>query len=107
ARVARARLRTAFFNVVRAVARTDDARSIASATLDDLVARRPQLPASAPRRRVPYLDLGRAGESTAVATRRPVFITARFRSGSTLLWNLFRHLSGCTSYYEPLNERRW
>jgi len=37
----------------------------------------------------------------------PVFITARFRSGSTLLWNLFRHVPDCTAYYEPLNERRW
>jgi hypothetical protein len=24
-----------------------------------------------------------------------------------LLWNLFRHAGGFTSYYEPLNERRW
>lgn len=37
----------------------------------------------------------------------PIFITARFRSGSTLLWNLFRQLPECTAYYEPLNERRW
>jgi len=37
----------------------------------------------------------------------PIFITSRFRSGSTLLWNIFRHLPGCTAYYEPLNERRW
>jgi hypothetical protein len=36
-----------------------------------------------------------------------VFITGRFRSGSTLLWNIFRHIEGCTAYYEPLNERRW
>jgi hypothetical protein len=36
-----------------------------------------------------------------------VFITARFRSGSTLLWNLFRNVSSVTAYYEPLNERRW
>src|SRR5262249_14305528 len=36
-----------------------------------------------------------------------VFITGRFRSGSTLLWNLFRMADGFTSYYEPLNERRW
>jgi hypothetical protein len=36
-----------------------------------------------------------------------VFITARFRTGSTLLWNLFRHLGGFTAYYEPFNERRW
>lgn len=39
--------------------------------------------------------------------RAPLFISARFRSGSTLLWNLFRHTPGCTAYYEPLNERRW
>ena len=37
----------------------------------------------------------------------PIFISARFRSGSTLLWNLFRHLPGHTAYYEPLNERGW
>jgi len=107
ARVARARLRTAFFDALRAIARTDDARSIASANLDGLAARRLELPASALRHDVPYRDLGRAGEIGATSARRPVFITARFRSGSTLLWNLFRHLDGCTSYYEPLNERRW
>ncbi|CAI4151264.1 conserved hypothetical protein [Alteromonas macleodii] len=36
-----------------------------------------------------------------------IFITSRFRSGSTLLWNLFRSVEGCTSYYEPFNERKW
>jgi hypothetical protein len=36
-----------------------------------------------------------------------VFITARFRTGSTLLWNIFRNIEGVTSYYEPFNERRW
>jgi hypothetical protein len=38
---------------------------------------------------------------------RPLFVTARFRSGSTLLWNLFRHTPGVTAFYEPLNERAW
>jgi hypothetical protein len=33
----------------------------------------------------------------------PVFITARFRSGSTLLWNLMRNTPGITAYYEPLH----
>ncbi len=37
----------------------------------------------------------------------PLFITARFRSGSTLLWNIFRHTPGITAFYEPLNERQW
>lgn len=39
--------------------------------------------------------------------RSPVFITARFRSGSTLLWQAFNALPDFTAYYEPLNERRW
>lgn len=38
---------------------------------------------------------------------RPVFVTSRFRSGSTLLWNVFRQLDGATAFYEPFNERRW
>jgi hypothetical protein len=40
-------------------------------------------------------------------TRRPIFITARFRSGSTFLWQLFRKTPGVTAFYEPLNERQW
>jgi hypothetical protein len=36
-----------------------------------------------------------------------VFVSSRYRSGSTLLWNIFRQLPNCTSYYEPFNERRW
>ena len=56
----------------------------------------------------PYTDLG-SGETAPVASPESgaVFITGRFRSGSTLLWNLFRHVAGVTSYYEPFNERRW
>lgn len=52
----------------------------------------------------PYADLGRA---TGQRPAPPVFITARFRSGSTLLWQIFRNVPGATSYYEPHNERRW
>ncbi len=37
----------------------------------------------------------------------PVFITARFRAGSTFLWQLFRNIEGVTAYYEPFNENRW
>lgn len=36
-----------------------------------------------------------------------VFINSRFRSGSTVLWNVFRNIDTCTAYYEPFNERRW
>ncbi len=37
----------------------------------------------------------------------PIFATGRFRAGTTLLWNLFRHAGGITAYYEPFNPRRW
>lgn len=40
-------------------------------------------------------------------TNGPIFISARFRSGSTMLWQLFLSKKGFTSYYEPLNERQW
>jgi hypothetical protein len=57
---------------------------------------------------LPYADLGPFPEASSAKTRSPpIFVTARFRTGSTLLWNLFRHLDGVTAYYEPLNERRW
>jgi hypothetical protein len=56
----------------------------------------------------PYPDLGGLGAPSRTSYRSDaVFITGRFRSGSTLLWNLFRHAGGFTSYYEPFNERRW
>ena len=41
------------------------------------------------------------------AGNAPVFISARFRSGSTLFWNCFRGTRSVTAYYEPLNPRRW
>jgi len=37
--------------------------------------------------------------------RPPLFITARFRTGSTMLWNLFRQLPETRVYYEPLHEQ--
>ncbi|MDF1594134.1 MAG: sulfotransferase [Desulfobacterales bacterium] len=33
-----------------------------------------------------------------------LFITGRFRSGSTLLWNIFRNIPRCCSYYEPCHD---
>lgn len=35
---------------------------------------------------------------------KPIFISARFRSGSTLLWNIFRSMPGSVAYYEPCHE---
>ncbi|WOJ98291.1 sulfotransferase [Congregibacter brevis] len=53
----------------------------------------------------PYSDLGKPISSGA--TENAIFITGRFRSGSTLLWNMFRQMNECTAYYEPFNERQW
>ena len=50
-----------------------------------------------------YPDLAAGGCAVPRGDQGPVFITARFRSGSTLLWNLLRHVPGITAYYEPLH----
>lgn len=75
--------------------------------------------AFAPRvRGVPYRELperyrlpGASGRESrpggTAGGRRPIFVSGRFRSGSTFLWNIFRHTPGVTAYYEPLNERQW
>ncbi len=39
--------------------------------------------------------------------RSALFVTARFRSGSTFLWQLLDAVPGVVAYYEPLNPRRW
>ncbi|MGE0393675.1 MAG: sulfotransferase [Vicinamibacterales bacterium] len=36
--------------------------------------------------------------------QRPVFVSARFRSGSTMLWHLLRQLDGVTAFYEPCHD---
>jgi hypothetical protein len=57
---------------------------------------------------IPYTDIVKNQREFRTSQRGDViFITARFRSGSTLLWNIFRNIEGMTSYYEPFNERRW
>jgi hypothetical protein len=103
----RAFARAMFFRVLRSALQTDEGRDIAGETLGDLLAWRRDLPPGVVRYR-PYDGLGRSGADVrAVGGARPIFITARFRTGSTLLWNIFRNTPGCTAYYEPLNERRW
>ena len=52
----------------------------------------------------PYSELM---DSAEAPERQPIFISGRFRSGSTLLWNIFRQLDDHTAFYEPFNERRW
>jgi hypothetical protein len=99
-------LRREFFNLMEKAVRTDEGRRIVGNVMKGLTSNRAAVLAQASALDAqPYSDLGIPSLGDARPT--PVFITARFRSGSTLLWNIFRHISGCTAYYEPLNERRW
>src|SRR5581483_6518651 len=107
---ARKRLRDTFFRLLRRVADTDDARSIQVSGLQNLLPRLPEARIDGPLAlgEQPYTDLGQAVPASRAASRDDVvIITARFRSGSTMLWNLFRTTQDCTAYYEPFNERRW
>jgi hypothetical protein len=55
----------------------------------------------------PYTLLPTSQASQTCLRSDIVFISGRFRSGSTLVWNLFRQIDRCTAYYEPFNERMW
>lgn len=105
----RQRLRGAFFRLVKRVADTDDAKDIQVSRMQGLLPRREALePRSVDVGASPYPDLGQADRGNRASDRDDiVLISARFRSGSTLLWNLFRATGKCTAYYEPFNERRW
>jgi sulfotransferase family protein len=104
----RAPLRRWFFKLFRKAWQTDDGKRAAVDALRGLLAGPPKLGLSGAAFQQPYPDLGVADRGEQPCLRDDVvIITARFRSGSTVLWNLFRQLDGFTSYYEPFNERRW
>ena len=96
--------RTRFFDVLRQAFATDDGRRILTDNLRGLL-----VPGSLPPPAALPLSEHFTASSRGIhaAGRRPIFVTGRFRSGSTLIWNLFRHVPSCRSFYEPLNERRW
>lgn len=104
----RNRLREKFFRTWEQAFRTDDGKAAAVEPLQGLLNGFPKFLEPALGATPPYANLGRAESAGRTSLRSDVIlITARFRSGSTLLWNLFRNAPGCTSYYEPLNERQW
>jgi hypothetical protein len=101
--------RDALLRLVVRVLRTEEAGTAVSEMLaSQLSARPPFVPDRWSRMHEVYPELGRSTAARA-ATRpaAPIIITGRFRSGSTLLWNIFRQTPACTAYYEPFNERRW
>ncbi len=103
----RGAIRERFFATWRKTFSIDDGRHAAVESLRPLLAWRPEDNIRTLGLQ-PYADLGRPSLGTPTCERDDlIFITARFRSGSTLLWNLFRRVPDCVSYYEPLNERKW
>jgi hypothetical protein len=105
-RFLRTPLRKAFYGFLARAFGTEDGRRILA---DSSIGMAPPPAARLPladRSAQPYSDLGCEPRERG-SDRPPIFITARFRSGSTLLWSLFRSLPDCTAFYEPLNERRW
>jgi sulfotransferase family protein len=99
--------RAAFDFFARAFSTDNGRRILADALADQLSAPAMSALESAAITESPYADLGTVPSPVDRFDAPPVFITARFRSGSTLLWNMFRQLPGCRAYYEPLNERQW
>jgi len=88
---------------------TDEGKALAAKALKGLLHWRPAVRMSNRSFTLsPYADLGKSQAGDVASARRDaILITGRFRSGSTLLWNLFRHVDGCVAFYEPFNERRW
>ena len=101
----RARLRSLFFRTLHRAFTTSDGRAIATEALRGQLAWRPRVPVLAGAE--PYADLGQRTDRIRGDFAGTIVVTARFRTGSTLLWNIFRHIDQCVAYYEPLNERRW
>lgn len=99
-------VRDLFFRVWDKTVHSDDGKRAVSASFGSLLNWRPDA-LSINGNQQPYADLGCRSETLTSQRDDLIFITARFRSGSTLLWNLFRRLPDCVAYYEPLNERKW
>jgi hypothetical protein len=95
--------------MLRKVAATHEYRTITASALNGLLPVKAELWRGLTGLPEPgYTELGQASTQVRSALPiAPVFITARFRSGSTMLWNLFRHVDGCTAYYEPLSHSRY
>lgn len=102
-------LRSRFLDLFRHLAEVDDCREVlVSLVREQIGYPKPCKLLEAKIIASPYSDIG-CGEKTHRTCLRSdiIFVTGRFRSGSTLTWNLFRNIPGITSYYEPFNERRW
>lgn len=105
----RKKARQAVLDLLAQAAGSPEGRRIHTRAVGELLDWRPADLDTLPRsEQPPYEGLGHpAAPSPALSREDVILITARFRTGSTLLWNLFRQTPGITAYYEPLNHRRW
>lgn len=101
-------LKSWLFGLMERMLEHDRGRAILARALGGLPRRYPDTLPRGSSISTPYADVGRASGAMGPSCRSDiVIVTGRFRSGSTLLWNLFRQAGGFTTYYEPFNERRW
>jgi hypothetical protein len=101
-------LRDEFVGVWSKACATDDGKQAVAGSLGDLLSWRPSDVNTDVFAESPYSEVGQRSSNQPTCEREDIIIvSARFRSGSTLLWNLFRNIPGFVSYYEPFNERRW
>lgn len=107
-RYVRNRARDLCLELFHRVVDHDEGRGFVAASLKGILPGRPRSLDVVKNDESPYDDVGRWTPHCGKWRQEDVVIvTARFRSGSTLLWNLFRHVPGVTAYYEPFNNRRW
>ena len=102
----RAALRRRFYEFMASAFGTDDGRKIVCDAVSSLSVRHPRALLKDATLSTPYHELGTPRRSRKSDRTDVVIITGRFRSGSTLVWNLFRQAGGFTAYYEPFSERR-
>src|SRR5262245_11398537 len=90
----RMRLRRVFFHFLQRVAATEDAKVMATDTLRGLLRWQPAIDPKHFKMAQPlYEELGQHHcEAQVAQPRNAIIITGRFRSGSTFLWNIFRHI---------------
>jgi hypothetical protein len=102
-------LRGLLFKYFTKAAASDNCRAIAASTLNGLLDPHSELWEGVNDLPDPsYPELGRSRAHNSTALRSDIIIiTARFRTGSTLLWNLFRNTNGMTTYFEPLSQFRF
>lgn len=97
-------LKRPFYRLVRYLLNTGYVREQLRSSARDLFCQERPLFGAPLRFPAPF---GNEAGAPAAAGPRPIFVTARFRSGSTFLWLIFRNIPGVTAYYEPLNPARW